>query len=229
MNMNNKLLQKNINPEVTIIISAFNEEKYIGRCLRSLLSQNFPRHLFQIIVINDGSADKTSYALELFKEDIFILNNDKNIGLPASLNKAISKVQSPYFVRVDADDYVGNNFLLFLYEFITENDNMDAIACDYHVINDKEEVISRKNCMKEPIACGIIFRTNQIVDIGLYDENFLLLEEIDLRIRFLTKHTIHRLELPLYRYRKHEANITNDKEVEKHYLSKIALKHKLNK
>ena len=101
---------------VTVIIAVHNEEKYIGRCLRSILSQNFPRDLFQIVVVDDGSTDKTSYALELFSEDIIIINNNINMGLPASLNKAINYIDTKYFVRVDGDDYVGGNFLLFLYK-----------------------------------------------------------------------------------------------------------------
>ena len=229
MNINNKLLPKNIKPEITIIVAAFNEEKYIGRCLRSLLSQNFPRDLFQILVINDGSTDKTSYALELFKEDINIISNNENIGLPASLNKAILNIKSKYFVRVDADDYVSSNFLLFLYEFITLNDNMDAIACDYNLFDDNEKIVSRKNCIDDPIACGILFSTSHIIDIGLYDENFLIWEEKDLRIRFSKKYSIHRLELPLYRYRKHEDNITNNKEESNYYMDNLSLKHKLDK
>ena len=55
---------------ITVLVPIFNQEKYIGRCLRSLLSQNYNKNLYEIIVINDGSIDKTSYALHLFKEDI---------------------------------------------------------------------------------------------------------------------------------------------------------------
>jgi glycosyltransferase involved in cell wall biosynthesis len=216
-------------PLVTVVVAAYNEDKFIGRCIRSLLSQHFPNELFEIMVVNDGSNDRTDYALELFEEDLTIINNDENIGLPASLNKAIRKVRTPYFVRVDADDFVGNNFILFLYSFITENPYMDAVACDYNVINNKELVISRNNCMESPIACGIMFKTEQIIEIGLYDEDFLLHEERDLRIRFLKKYNIYRLELPLYRYRKHENNITGNKKEMDHYMSSLLKKHNIDK
>jgi glycosyltransferase involved in cell wall biosynthesis len=215
-------------PVVTIVIAAHNEEKFIGRCIRSVLSQNFPRSLFKIMVINDDSSDRTSYALELFKEDLKIINNSKNIGLPASLNKAIHCIKTPYFVRVDADDFVSSNFILFLYNFINQNHYMDAVACDYNLINDKEDIISRVNCMEIPIACGIMFKTDQIVKIGLYDENFLLHEDKDLRIRFMREYSIHRLELPLYRYRQHDNNITNNKESMNFHMSQLTIKHKLS-
>ena len=226
--MNNDIIKSQTLPVVTIIITAFNEEKFIGRCIRSLLSQNFPRDLFQIVVVNDGSTDKTSYALELFKGDIIIINNNSNLGLPASLNKAIQCTKTQYFVRVDADDYVSNDFLLFLYNFSAQNDYMDAVACDYNLIDDLERILDRKSCMEAPIACGIIFQTDQVIDIGLYDEDFLLHEERDLRIRFLKKYNIHRLELPLYRYRKHDKNITNNKDAMNHHMSNLILKHNID-
>lgn len=83
--------------------------------------------------------------------------------------------------------------------------------------------------MESPIACGIMFKTEQIIEIGLYDEDFLLHEERDLRIRFLKKYNIYRLELPLYRYRKHENNITGNKKEMDHYMSSLLKKHNIDK
>lgn len=225
--MNESLLMQSGLPIITVIVPAWNQEMYIGRCLRSLISQRFPRNDYQIIVVNDGSSDKTAYALELFKDEIQIINNQENIGLPASLNKAIHQVKSQYIVRVDADDYVSRDFLLFLHSFITQNSYMDAVACDYNLVDDQGALISRKNCMQEPIACGIMFKTDQIIDIGLYDEKFLLHEERDLRIRFLKKYSIHRMELPLYRYRRHESNITNNEDAMKRHMIDLVAKHGL--
>jgi glycosyltransferase involved in cell wall biosynthesis len=216
------------NELITVIITAWNEEQFIGRCIRSLLDQTFDREKFKIIVVNDGSTDRTSYALELFEEDITVIQNDKNIGLPASVNKAIQIVKTPYFVRVDADDYVSKYFLLFLYVFISENPSMDAVACDYNLIDDSGSVIETKDCFEDPIACGIIFNTNHIKQLGMYDETFLLQEERDLRIRFLKKFSISRLEVPLYRYRKHSGSMTNDTEAMQIHLKKLHLKHNLD-
>lgn len=212
-------------PLVTVVVAALNQERFIGRCIRSLLAQNFPRHDYEVLVVDDGSTDRTSYALELFADEVTMIRNDSNIGLPASLNRAIRKVRSPFLVRVDADDFVSRNFLLFLHGFASQNSYMDAVACDYNLVDDQGVVIARKNCMEEPIACGIIFRTDHLVDIGLYDEQFLRQEERDLRIRFLKKHGIHRLEMPLYRYRRHEANITNDRDMMDHHMTNLIRKH----
>jgi len=212
-------------PTISVLVPVYNQEKYIGRCLRSLLAQHFPREAFEIIVIDDGSNDRTPYALELFEDAITLIRNETNLGLPASLNRGIRKSNAAYVVRVDSDDYVNANFLNLLSLFLASNPYMDAIACDYLMVDDHEEVLARKNCLEDPIACGIMFRIEQLIDIGLYDENFLLHEERDLRYRFLQKHNIHRLELPLYRYRRHDANMTNDAEAMAHHMNNLIRKH----
>jgi len=195
---------------ISVIVAAHNEERYIGRCLRSLLAQTFPRTKFDIIVVDDGSTDRTPAVLQTFGNDVKVLRNDENIGLPASLNRAISSTHSKFVVRVDADDFVNASFLEILHLFLTENPRMDAVACDYLLVDDREEVLARCDAMKEPIACGIMFRTEQLIDIGLYDETFLRHEDRDLRLRFLDRYLIHQVALPLYRYRRHDENITND-------------------
>jgi len=218
-------------PLVSVLVAAYNQERFIGRCLRSLLHQSIPHDDYEIIVVNDGSTDKTAYALELFCDPKYstvkVITNETNLGLPASLNRAIREARAEYLVRVDSDDYVNENFLQFLYYFLQQNLKMDAIACDYWLFNDEEVWLRRANCLEEPIACGIMFRKEQIKEIGLYDESFRLHEERELRIRFEKKYRIHRLELPLYRYRRHEGNITNDQEAMDWHQQKLNEKHNL--
>lgn len=211
---------------VSVIVAAHDEERYIGRCLRSLLSQRFARSQYEIVVVDDGSTDRTSAILETFGADIRVIRNDKNLGLPASLNKAITSTHSKFVVRVDADDYVNAAFLDVLYLFLAENPGFDAAACDYLLVDDREEVLRRADAMKEPIACGIMFRTEQLIDIGLYDESFLRHEDRDLRVRFLDRYSIHHVPLPLYRYRRHDDNITNDVAAMNFHEERLNEKHK---
>ena len=203
------------NPLVSVIIASYNHEKYIGRCIRSLINQDISSDIYEIIVVNDGSVDNTKKILSNFKENITLIENEKNIGLPASLNMAIKKVKSPYIVRVDSDDYVNSSFINILSMLLTSNPEMDAVSCDYYEVNEKEEIIRKVSCTEEPIACGIMFRIEHIIDIGLYDEKFLLYEDKDLRNRFVKKYCIDRIQLPLYRYRKHDYNITSNHEARK--------------
>ena len=211
---------------ISVIVPVFEGERFIGRCLRSLLHQTLDREKYKIIVINDGSTDRTSYALGLFKEDIKVIDNKKNLGLPTSLNKGIVASDSDFITRVDSDDWVNIHFLELLSEYLIQNEYMDAVSCDYLLVDDSEKVISRKNCLIDPIGCGIMFRAKHYKEIGLYDESFLRHEDKDLRKRFEKKFKIHRIEMPLYRYRKHKHNITNDKKVMDYHLKKLKEKHK---
>ena len=176
-----------VKPKISVIIPVYNQEKYIGRCLRSILSQTIDKNLYEIIVINDGSTDLTSFAIDQFlspdNNSIKVFNNHKNMGLPSSVNKGILKSLGDYIVRVDSDDYVNSRFLDFLYTYSISN-NSDAVACDYMHVDKNENVISRENCFKNPIACGILFKKKALISIGLYDEDFACYEEQELRIRF---------------------------------------------
>ena len=70
-----------------------------------------------------------------------------------------------------------------------------------------------------------MFRKSQIIDIGLYDEYFLYHEDKDLRIRFEKKYSIFRLELPVYRYRRHNSNMTNNNLSLEKFKDKLIKKH----
>ena len=150
-----------------------------------------------------------------------ILNNEDNLGLPQSLNIGINHASGSFIIRVDSDDYVNNKFLLYLSDFLIENPEYDAVASDYLLVNDTEAVLKRENCEVNPIACGIMFRLEQLIDIGLYNEEFHFREEEELRKRFEKKYSIHRIPLPLYRYRKHENNMTNNIEKMAIYKNKL--------
>ncbi len=212
--------------KISVIVPVYNQEKYIGRCLRSLLDQSIEKYNYEIIVINDGSKDKTKFALSLFKDDIKLITNKKNKGLPYSINRGIKAAKGRFIVRVDSDDYVNKEFLNILYNFLSTNSNMDAVACDYFLVDDKENFLKRVNADVNPIGCGILFRIENLLDIGLYDNTFLVHEDKDLRFRFLKKYSIYRLPIPLYRYRKHDSNITNNKKNMKSHLKRFKKKHK---
>ena len=207
---------------VSVIVPVYNSELYIGRCIRSLLNQSINTENYEIILINDGSSDNTKKAIDPFVGDLVIIENKKNLGLPASLNKGIRKAKGQFIVRVDSDDYVHVEFLKILSLHLQLNHSIDAIASDYLLVNNDQDVLGQNNCLKNLIGCGIMFRLKHLIDIGLYDESFLLREEEELMIRFKSKYKISRLQLPLYRYRKHENNITNNKEKMKKFKKKLS-------
>ncbi len=213
-------------PKISVIIPVYNQEKYLSRCLRSLMDQTLEKKDYEIIVVNDGSTDRTQFVAEMFKDDIKIIKNKKNKGLPFSINSGILSAKGRFIVRVDSDDYVNTEFLNIPYNFLSTNPEMDAVSCDYYLVDDKEEILKRENSSKKPVGCGIMFRVEHLLDLGMYDNSFLVHEDKDLRIRFLKKYKIHRIALPLYRYRKHGTNITNNKPKMRKHFKKLAKKHK---
>ena len=215
-----------ITPKISVILPVYNQEIRIGRCLRSLMDQSFNRTNYEIIVINDGSKDLSDYALNLFSDEIVMLKNKHNQGLPNALNSGIKASKGKFIVRVDSDDYVNKHFLLMLYEYLFWNKKADAVACDYLLVDDNENLIKRENCKDAPIGCGIMFKKAHLIKIGLYDEDFKINEERDLKKRFENKYKIDRLNIPLYRYRKHDSNMTNDQEAVKYHDMKLEEKHR---
>ena len=217
--------------KVSVIVPVFNQEKYIARCIRSIQNQNLDHTEFDIIVVDDGSTDRTNIILESLKnpdkKNLKIINSDKNYGLPKSLNIGIKASQSEFIVRVDSDDYVNKNFLNFLKTYIFHNDSISALASDYFLVDENENILERVNCDEKPIGCGIIFRKSLIEKIGLYDENFLCNEEIDLMYRFKKNYNLERLPIPLYRYRRHKNNITNKHELMDYYHQELEKKHNI--
>jgi glycosyltransferase involved in cell wall biosynthesis len=208
-------------PLVSIVIPARNQEKFIGRCIRSALNQDFAKDDLEVIVVDDGSTDRTAYALQVFGDSIQVLRNDEHLGLPAALNRGIRAARGRFVVRVDADDFVHEQYVNLLYWHLMLNQALHAVACDYILVDELGVYVSSGNCDQEPIGCGIMFRIEQLIDLGLYDESLLFREDQDLRIRFVKKFSIYRIPLPLYRYCRHDTNMTNDHGSMAHYQERL--------
>ena len=131
--------------QVSVIVPVFNAELYIGRCLRSLLKQTLDIDNYEIIVINDCSTDNTKQVINPFIGDINYLENNKKLGLPKTLNTGIKNAKGQFIIRVDADDYVHWDFLKILSMHLQLNHSIDAIACDYLLVDNHQNIISYKN------------------------------------------------------------------------------------
>jgi len=200
-------------PDITVVVCTYNHGAWIERCIRSLLNQKFiKKDDFEIILIDDKSTDSTKKILQNFSDlgNLRIHSNKKNIGLPKSLNKAIKLSKGRYVTRVDSDDYVQRNFLFLSKLFLDMNREYQAVAVDYIKVNNFETVLSKENCLKNEIACGIMYRKECLINIGLYNEKFKMREGHEINQRFKKKFKIGRLELPLYKYRMHEKNRTKN-------------------
>ena len=88
---------------VSVILSAHNAEKYIGEAIESVLKQTYP--YFELIVVDDGSTDKTSQIVKSFKDSrINLIVHSQNKGISEARNTALKFVKGLWFTSLDADD-----------------------------------------------------------------------------------------------------------------------------
>lgn len=97
--------EKNL-PKVTVLIPAYNEENSIARTIKSILKSDYPRNKFEVIVINDGSKDKTYEIAKKYKSKIVKVFTKKNGGKGSALNLGISKAKGEIIFTMDADTFV---------------------------------------------------------------------------------------------------------------------------
>ena len=211
--------------DISVIVCAYNHEKWISRCIRSLSNQEgLTEDNYEIIFVDDASKDNTLDIIESFRfiPNLKIIKNKKNIGLSKSLNLAIKSSVGRYIVRVDSDDYVAKYFLFMQKLFLDYNRNYHAVAVDYKKVDSNEQEIGRHNCKEDFIACGVMFRKEILVQLGMYNPKFGMREGHELINRFLQNgYQLGRLEFPVYKYRIHDTNRTKNKNKLKIYEKKI--------
>ena len=125
--------------QLSIIIPAYNAEHYLGECLDSCLNQDLPVEDYEIIVVNDGSADAT---LEVAEKWAGLHNNIKvlsqeNQGPSIARNKAIDIAQGKFIMFIDSDDYIVENCLKTLTTRCIEEDLDMLRFCAANVIDGK--------------------------------------------------------------------------------------------
>lgn len=110
----------NPRPLVSVIMTAFNEEKHIKEAIESVLNQTYEN--FEFIIINDGSTDKTEEIIASYKDArIKYIKNEKNLKLIASLNIGLDAAVGEYIARMDADDICLSIRLQTQVEFMNSN------------------------------------------------------------------------------------------------------------
>ena len=118
--MDNKIVNKYNNLLLSIIIPAYNVEKYIGECLDSLTRQNFNASLYEVIIINDGSTDSTEkIALEYSSKYNYIkVFSQTNQGVSIARNTGLKIATGKYVTFLDSDDFVSDNIYINIIEMM---------------------------------------------------------------------------------------------------------------
>ena len=173
-------------------MAAYNEEKWIGKTIDSVLSQTFP--YFEFIIINDGSRDKTQQIIESYKDSrIRVLVNTSNMGLARSLNRGIRSAKGEYIARIDAGDIMLPKRLQEQVNFLWGFPKVFIVGTWATQINSEGKEIGR---WKVPIKTSnsrlflpqiaihpTIMVRKSLFDCGYYNERFDISLEYELFLR----------------------------------------------
>lgn len=129
---------------ISIIIPVYNVEKYLKKCIESLVNQTFKD--FEIICVNDGSTDKSQEILNKYsqKYPFFKILNQDNMGAGIARNNGLKLAEGEYIQFLDGDDYFEPTMLEEMYNKAKEH-NTDLIVCSAKKVNEFEEVIENSN------------------------------------------------------------------------------------
>ena len=114
--------------KVSIIVPIYNAEKWIERCIDSILNQTHKN--LEIILINDGSKDKSKEIILKYKDERIIFIDKENTGVSATRNLGIEKSSGDYIMFVDSDDYIESNTVETLLKKAVK-DKCDLVVCNY--------------------------------------------------------------------------------------------------
>ena len=169
--------------KVSIVVPAYNAEKYIDKCLKSLINQTLKD--IEIIVVNDGSKDNTLEKVNKYSDKrIKLLNLKENKGIGHARNEGIKKALGEYIGFVDSDDYVDNNMFEKMYEKASK-EKLDIVVCDFY-----KQIENTNQTIKEIIPnfknTNLKDNSNLLLDINLAPWNKIYKREliVDNKIRF---------------------------------------------
>lgn len=219
-------------PFFSIVITAYNTEKYIKQCICSVINQKLGN--CEIIIVDDCSSDNTVKIAEEFSNRVKIIKSQSNMGVWHSRNQALNVVKGDYVFFLDGDDWIADNALDLAYKELSKN-RVDVLFCPYVVFwqnknkyryfNPKYR-LKKLRKLKRPFdkktPAKILYSTNYEVCTKFYKRSFLLENNIKFKelkyaedlpfyyeVLFFAK-SFSYLKKPCYFYRKgHKGLLTN--------------------
>lgn len=127
-----------MNKRLSVVVPVYNTEKYLIQCLESLVQQTY--HNYEVLLINDGSTDSSGEICSDYARkyaDVFRVMHKENGGTSTAKNRGIEDAQGEIIIFVDADDYVGENYLKEIVEGM-EQDGADLSVTGYSVVYESD-------------------------------------------------------------------------------------------
>lgn len=171
-------------PLVSVVMSVYNEEKYLKDTIESILGQTFTN--FEFIIADDGSTDKTQDILKNYAQKdvrIKLIVNERNLGLAKSLNRGIERTKGKYIARIDAGDLSRPERFEKQVRFSEGNEDSYILGTWAYWINEGKEIIGTWEVPPSinptllyktggAIHPSIMIRRELFQKIGLYNENY---------------------------------------------------------
>lgn len=205
-------------PLISVIMSVYNEEKYIKEALESILKQTLGD--FEIILIDDKSTDNTvSIIRGIEDERIHLVENEINQGITVNLNKALCMAQGKYIARMDGDDISKPERFKVQVDYLNAHPEIMLISCNTTTFGE-QELISDIHGTPEELKCrmllrpvlahpGFMLRRELFEQYGFsYDEHFRSAQDYDFAARVTRKHRIYVVPEVLLMYRAHKGQIS---------------------
>lgn len=208
--------------KLSIIIPVYNVELYIERCLRSCASQDLMPDEYEIIIINDGTKDKSLEIAERVASDYsnMIIYSQKNAGLSAARNKGLSMARGKYVWFVDSDDWIEKDSLK---NVLINVENYDVLAMGYILAYEDEALNTTFNYAEKnlrttkqlllknfvPQAQMYVFRRDFLVEEKLLFYEGIFHEDVEFTPRMLYQGgALNILEKPVYYFYQRMNSIT---------------------
>jgi glycosyltransferase involved in cell wall biosynthesis len=202
-------------PLVSVIIPVYNAEKYICECLLSIREQTYGN--MEVIVVNDGSTDKTDEIIRsvIVNDSRFIYISRENRGLVATLNQMIEVSRGEFIARMDADDIAFVDRIAHQVKFFLENPDTAAVGSRTEIIDEGGSHVGfcRRPISAEDVKAYFLYGSpiahpTVMFNLGAvrkdelrYDAQAYPVEDLELWLRLIRKHKIVNLPLPLLKYR----------------------------
>lgn len=205
-------------PQLSVIMSTYNNASTVGDAVASILGQSFPD--FEFILIDDGSTDNTGAILSGFADQrLKLLRNDTNIGLTRSLNIAIAISSGRYLARQDADDISMPQRFEKQFRFLDTHPDVALLGTARATLDNSGNIIATTKLPEHPdynrflksnclVHGSIMLRREVMEKVGGYNEDFRLSQDYELWLRIARTYRIANLLEPLYGVRRHSERIT---------------------
>ena len=203
---------------ISLIVLNCDREKYIKDCLLSCFNQG-TKYSFEIILVDDGSKDRSLEIAKSFKKKNYIIYTKKNTGIEKSSNLGFSVANGEYVARIDSDDLLNRDYLKNIMHPFKKN--ISFVYSNYAVINNFGKKIGKMNLPKfnpneifkrgDFLATGTMYRKNEIKKLHYYNTKVKNcgLENYELIIKLLfAKKQGFRVKKKLFCLRKHKKNLS---------------------